>query len=309
MILNLINIEKSDIDYKISKFPDGQQTVDLIEWNDLLKYENAVKIISRLNSFKDLELIICATAAIRNIKPNREITLYVPYFLGARSDRQFVEGGVNYLKQVICPIINSQGFHKVTVLDPHSDVLEACLNNYEKVNNHALVKYALSDIDNTDNAHDRICLVSPDAGAYKKIFDVAKMLGIQNIITATKVRDIKTGNIIRTEIPTLDQHADLKYVIIDDICDGGRTFIELAKAINGSRPSAKVYLVVTHGIFSNGFYELSKHIEKIYSTNSISDIDVESHSDYTPQKIEIDQWYLLHLKQQDYLKQLNVYIY
>ena len=309
MILNLINIEKSDIDYKISKFPDGQQTVDLIEWNDLLKYENAVKIISRLNNFKDLELIICATAAIRNIKPNREITLYVPYFLGARSDRQFVEGGVNYLKQVICPIINSQGFHKVTVLDPHSDVLEACLNNYEKVNNHALVKYALSDIDNTDNAHDRICLVSPDAGAYKKIFDVAKMLGIQNIITATKVRDIKTGNIIRTEIPTLDQHADLKYVIIDDICDGGRTFIELAKAINGSRPSAKVYLVVTHGIFSNGFYELSKHIEKIYSTNSISDIDVESHSDYTPQKIEIDQWYLLHLKQQDYLKQLNVYIY
>jgi len=88
----------------------------------------------------------------------------------------------------------------------------------------------------------------------------------------TKVRDIKTGKILRTEIPTLDQHADLKYVIIDDICDGGRTFIELAKAIKGSRPSAKVYLVVTHGIFSAGFKELSQYFEGIYTTNSYREV-------------------------------------
>jgi hypothetical protein len=28
--------------------------------------------------------------------------IYVPYFLGARSDRKFTEGGINYLKDVIC---------------------------------------------------------------------------------------------------------------------------------------------------------------------------------------------------------------
>jgi ribose-phosphate pyrophosphokinase len=270
--LDLVNPEKSQIKYKISQFPDGQQTVDLIEWNDLLRYEDAVKISSRLNSFKDLELIICATAAIRNIKPNREIALYVPYFMGARSDRKFVEGGVNYLKQVICPIINSLNFVTVITLDPHSDVLEACLNNYEKLDNHTLAKYALSNIDNKNDAQERICLVSPDAGAYKKIFDVAKKFGIQNVITATKVRDMRSGNILRTEIPTLNQHDDLKYVIIDDICDGGRTFIELAKAIKGSRPTAKIYLVVTHGIFSAGFKELSQYFEHIYTTNSHRDI-------------------------------------
>ena len=272
IILDLVNPEKSQIKYKISQFPDGQQTVDLIDWNDLLRYEDAVKINSRLNTFKDLELIICATAAVRNIKPTREIALYVPYFIGARSDRKFLDGGVNYLKQVICPIINSLNFVTVVVLDPHSDVLEACLNNYEKVNNHTLVKYSLSKIDNKNGAQDRICLVSPDAGAYKKIFDVAKKFGIENIITATKVRDMRSGNILRTEIPTLNQHADLKYVIIDDICDGGRTFIELAKAIKGSRPSAKVYLVVTHGIFTAGFKELNQYFEGIYTTNSYVDV-------------------------------------
>jgi ribose-phosphate pyrophosphokinase len=87
------------------------------------------------------------------------------------------------------------------------------------------------------------------------------------------VRDIKTGKILRTEIPTLDQHNDLKYVIVDDICDGGRTFVELAKAIHDSRPTAKVYLVVTHGIFSAGFGELNNHFPQIFCTNSVKDVD------------------------------------
>jgi ribose-phosphate pyrophosphokinase len=272
--LDLVNPEKSQIKYKISQFPDGQQTVDLTDWNDLMIYEDAVKINSRLNSFKDLELIICATAAIRNIKPTREIALYVPYFIGARSDRKFVEGGVNYLKQVICPIINSLNFVTVITLDPHSDVLEACLNNYEKTDNHLLVKHALTAIDNKRDARERICLVSPDAGAYKKIFDVAKKFEIQNVVTANKVRDMRTGKILKTEIPDLPGLVgdDLQYVIIDDICDGGRTFNELAKAIRTQRADAKTYLVVTHGIFSAGFAELSLNFEHIYTTNSYRDI-------------------------------------
>lgn len=281
--LDLVNPDKSQIKYKISQFPDGQQTVDLTDWNDLLIYEDAVKISSRLNSFKDLELIICATAAIRNIKPTREIALYVPYFIGARSDRKFVDGGVNYLKQVICPIINSLNFVTVITLDPHSDVLEACLNNYEKVNNYTLVKHALTSIDNKRDAQERICLVSPDAGAYKKIFDVAKKFGIQKVVTANKVRDMRTGNILSTEIPDLPGSVgdDLQYVIIDDICDGGRTFNELAKAIKLQRADAKIYLVVTHGIFSAGFKELTKYFEHIYTTNSHRDISDDEYGEKT----------------------------
>jgi ribose-phosphate pyrophosphokinase len=271
--LNLVNPTISDIKYKISKFPDGQQTIDLTDWFALNRDE-PVKISSRLNTFQDLELIICAVSAIRNIKPNKEIALYVPYFIGARSDRKFVDGGVNYLKQVICPIINSLKFDTVLVLDPHSDVLEACLNNYDKVNNHTIVKYALTDIDNKNDARERICLVSPDAGAYKKIFDVAKKFEIQNVVTANKVRDMRTGNILKTEIPDLPGLVgdDMKYVIIDDICDGGRTFNELAKAIKAQRADAKVYLVVTHGIFSAGFKELTGNFEKIYTTNSYREV-------------------------------------
>ena len=280
MILNLAYPENSEIKFKISKFPDGQQTLDLTNLFIGTFIEKSVIIKSRLNNFKDLELIICANQALKNLGASR-VHLYVPYFVGARSDRKFQEGGVNYLKQVICPIINSQNFTSVTVVDPHSDVLEACLNNFDKTNNFGLVKFALTNIDNRDGARDRICLVSPDAGAYKKIFDVAKEFKIENIITANKVRDMKTGNILRTEIPVLDQHNDLTYVIIDDICDGGRTFVELAKVIKEGRPTAKVYLVVTHGIFSAGFKTLNEYIDGIFCTNSYRDIADDEYEEKT----------------------------
>lgn len=296
--LNLVNPDNSlSCKYEISRFPDGQQSIRILEHSyntfySLKEQPTPVIIKSRLNSFQDLELIICANQALKEIGV-KSVKLYIPYCIGGRSDRKFQEGGINYIKTVIAPILNSQNFDEVKIMDPHSDVLEACINNFVKTNNDGLMLMALKSILNEDNDVSNICLVSPDAGAYKKIFDVAKKFGIDKIITATKVRDIKTGKILHTEIPTLDQHNKLKYIIVDDICDGGRTFIELAKAIHGSRPTAEVYLVVTHGIFSNGLYELSKEITRIYSTNSVKEIEADSYSDYTVSK--------------EFVTQLNVY--
>ena len=273
IILNLTNNFK--FKFEISKFPDGQQSLNITNSQYITSTSatnDIFQIRSRLNSFTDLELILCATQALRN-KGVKNIELYVPYFLGGRSDRLFVEGGVNYLKQIITPIINSQGYSNVSVLDPHSDVLEALITNFSKINNFKLVKFALEKIDNKNDAQNRITLVSPDAGAFKKIYDVATHFGIEKIITATKVRDMKTGNILHTDVPGIDQHNDVKYVIVDDICDGGRTFIEIAKTIHNVKPTAKIYLVVTHGVFSAGYDELNNQFSGIFTTNSIKDIN------------------------------------
>jgi ribose-phosphate pyrophosphokinase len=92
---------------------------------------------------------------------------------------------------------------------------------------------------------------------------------------------MKTGNILHTEIPVLDQHNDLTYVIIDDICDGGRTFIELAKVIKEGRPTAKVFLIVTHGIFSAGFKTLNEYMDGIFCTNSYRDVSDDEYEEKT----------------------------
>ncbi len=287
MKLNLAYPEKSsvmNIKFTVSKFPDGQQSITI---NQVFNESDTIDIYSRLNNFKDLELIICANKALRNLGV-RKINLYAPYFLGARSDRKFTEGGVNYLKEVICPIINSQKFKSVTVMDPHSDVLEACIKNFKKIDNIKLVKQALTKIDNTNTAREKLILVSPDAGALKKIYHVAEHFQINNIVIANKHRDIKTGKIVSTEVPGLTQEPYRKnFVIVDDICDGGRTFLEIAKTIRKERNKStfndKIYLVVTHGIFSAGLDELKKHFDGIFCTNSVSDID------------------------DDYLEQLNIF--
>ena len=270
--LNLVNSDDElSCKYEIRKFPDGQQSLRIIEPLNgfhTLK-DQTILIKSRLNTFQDLELIICANQALKEIGV-KSVKLYIPYCIGGRSDRKFQAGGINYIKTVIAPIINSQNFDEVRVTDPHSDVLEACINNFAKHNNYDLIHTSLKDIYNEDiDDKDKVCLVSPDAGAYKKIFDVAKFFKIKNIITASKVRDLDTGNILKTEIPLIDNNDNMKYVIVDDICDGGRTFIELAKVIKEQKPDAEIYLIVTHGIFSAGFGELNNYFKKIFTTNSI----------------------------------------
>lgn len=277
--LDLTNLENSDIKYKVSKFPDGQQAITLdLENTNFDSEAQSVTIKSRLNSFLDLELIVCANQALLELGVKhhsfrlKDIDLYTPFFIGGRSDRKFLNGQSNYLKTVIAPIINLQKFSRVTILDPHSDVLEACVDNFQKITNVNFAKEAIDDI-NSD-----ITLVSPDAGALKKIYDVATAVDCSDIIVANKLRDLKTGKIIRTDVPNLDHEPGSKtFVIVDDICDGGRTFVEIAKTIRDVRAKSiyndKIYLVVTHGIFTAGFEELEKWFTGVYTTNSVKDIE------------------------------------
>lgn len=279
--LNLVNPKDSlSCKYEISKFPDGQQSLKVTTPVYNMNNEH-VTIKSRFNSFQDLELIVCATQALRGIGV-KEISLYIPYCLGGRSDRKFSEGGINYIKDVIAPIINSQNYTKVQIMDPHSDVLEACINNFEKVSTNKLIDFVLRDYFHNIKGvvkidYSKLLLVSPDAGALKKIYGVAEYMGYKgDIIVASKYRNIETGKIEKTIVP-LDipnnDFLDKDIFIVDDICDGGRTFIELAKEIKSNkRFVGKIYLIVTHGIFSQGFTSIGDQIDGIYCTNSIYDI-------------------------------------
>lgn len=319
--LNLVNPNDGlSFKYEISRFPDGQQSLRLIEdgyntFQSLRDSDSAHGIIikSRLNTFSDLEIIICATQALKEVGV-KNISLYIPYCIGARSDRKFMEGGINYVKTVIAPIINSQGYKRVTILDPHSDVLEACINNFEKQDNSNLLDFAFRDYFLSKGFQtwsasnfDGVRLISPDAGALKKVFHCAEQLKYRHeVIIASKHRNIETGKIDYTNVPISVHDADKDIFIIDDICDGGRTFIEIAKAVNDVRKISsavhpehhgKNYLIVTHGIFSAGFDFLVQHFDGIYTTNSVKDI----------QDGTIVDTFSRHKTIHSFVKQLNVF--
>jgi ribose-phosphate pyrophosphokinase len=234
-------------------------------------------IKARLNNFLDFEKIACAVAAIRNTAFKPQIHLIVPYFLGARSDRQFEVGGTWYLKDIICPAVNSLNLDEIIIVDPHSNVLPNLLKNVTVIKNWDFVYDCIQNQagHQVDVEAPKFWLVSPDAGAMSKIYDVAKDLCFKGeVVTCVKVRE--KGKIVKSEVPCAD-FLGKDIFLIDDICDGGRTFIELGKIIKGLNPG-KVNLIVTHGIFSSpkGLFELSQNFDNIYTTNSFQDLNEET---------------------------------
>lgn len=275
--INLVDFNRSQIKYKKTKFPDGQQdiTIHAFEPPECSIYETAVAPITiqaRLDNFSDLELIVCATQALKNLGAE-EIHLYVPYILGARSDRQFVDGGTSYLKDVLTPILNAQNYKSITCIDAHNpDVTAALIKNIKVRSNFELVAWAFNDILTPEmNPIMDIRFISPDGGSLKKIYKLLDTAKLNNcrVIECSKYRDTD-GKLSKTRVPLSLDDVGKTFIIVDDICDGGNTFINIAKEIIDEE--AKVYLIVTHGIFSAGFTELEKHFKGIYCTNSYSDI-------------------------------------
>jgi ribose-phosphate pyrophosphokinase len=219
-----------------------------------------VLIVARLNTSDDIMKLLLATDALRR-SGTKNISAFIPYLPYARQDRVMVAGEPLSIK-VMCDLLNTCQFSKIYVYDVHSEVSLALLNNCELITNFSLVKNAIQD-------RNDFLLVSPDAGALKKIYKVAQAINYHDdIVLCNKVRDVTNGKIKQI---TVDQH-DLggkDCFIIDDICDGGATFIGVAKALK-ERNAGKIFLVVSHGIFSHGEKELAEWIDHIYTTDSIS---------------------------------------
>lgn len=263
--INLAYPERSEIKYKAIRFPDGQQSIEIEPETGSLPANTNISMLSRLNTFLDLELIICATVALRYMG-FESISLSVPYLLGARSDRRFSSYSPSYLVEVVAPILNSMNFDRVCCIDVHSHVAAACIKKLRPYFN-AIFAYGI--LEHKTN----YVLVAPDKGAYERVAMVAKELSYnKEIIVCDKHREIATGKIISTDVGDVVDLQGEDVYIVDDICDGGRTFIEIAKKLSLLNPGA-MYLIVTHGIFSAGYPELARYFNRIYCTNSISDID------------------------------------
>lgn len=286
--INLVYPEKGDIKYEIYKFPDGQQNLVITSkcWDYSSDHEDfqktdSVQIKSRLCDWKDLEIIAATVASLRKLKV-KEIHLYVPYLLGARSDRQFEEGSNSYLVDVLAPVINSLNFESITVMDVHSDVAAACIKNLKVINNWKVVDFFFEH-----NLNSNYLLVSPDAGALKKIYKTAdKLAYADEIVVCSKLRNAK-GELSDVIVP-IKENETKDIIIIDDICDGGATFKNISGALNDAGHQGKKYLIVTHGVFSKNFKELSHYFDGIYCTNSYSDIDHEAFNHHLGKDCGVD---------------------
>jgi ribose-phosphate pyrophosphokinase len=212
--------------------------------------------------------LVMMVDALREMQVEK-IRLTMPYIPYARQDR-VCNAGEAFSIRAFARIINALEFASVVVYDAHSEVsvalIERCINlpRYQLMRTFTPFLYAMERDDSP------WYLVSPDAGAVKKSYDTVKELPLfKGIIFAEKVRDPATGKILKTVVNNLpDDIADAKLLISDDICDGGRTFIELAKVL----PKCKeLDLFVTHGIFSAGMEVLTEHFDNVWAVVNFKD--------------------------------------
>lgn len=229
--------------------------------------------------------LMCLMQTVETLERNGYLVMDVtfPYFPYARQDRVIAKDESFSLK-IFCELLNTLNLD-VTIYDPHSDVTPALLKRVKIV---PQWKIAAQTIPSDLFLDSNVLFISPDAGAYKKVSKL--MTDDKRIVLGTKERNDK-GEIIKTNIYSPVDINKKECIIVDDICDGGKTFIELAKVLK-EKGASKVYLYVTHGIFSKGFLPLiDGGIDHIYTTNtfreSYSHMILQMHNEFITVK-EID---------------------
>ena len=88
--------------------------------------------------------------------------------------------------------------------------------------------------------------------------------------------DFSGGKLISFNIENpevLEEHSNQPLVVLDDLCDGGGTFVGIAELLNEKCPNRPKSIFVTHAVNYKGIENMSKHYDNVYITNSYKDWD------------------------------------
>ena len=199
---------------------------------------------------------------LSDLGTGRPMHLELPYLPYGRQDKA-VSNEATFGLQSFIRVLRLCAFDSITVMDPHSQVVMDDLPHCRAIYPHAQVTAAIHDTQATAIAY-------PDAGAVRKYTAIYQT--DCRIISGRKVRNQQTGVLTDTAID--GDPAGQIVLIVDDICDGGRTFVALADALYAGGAQA-VHLFVTHGLFSKGINVLTAaRIGRIFTARG--EIDTRS---------------------------------
>jgi len=217
------------------------------------EYENDGEII---------ELLLLCDAIRR--EGSEIIQLNMPYVPFSRQDR-VVNSGEPFSIKVFANLINSLKIPSIVIHDPHSDVTPALIENVRIVPQEDIFRAILLNKylgEGRDSVLDYV-LVAPDGGSLKKIYKVAQGAPPLQVLECNKSRNTKTGEITGVHVPDVGIRP-VDHVIVDDLCDGGQTFIKLAKKLK-QMGAPRVILMVSHGFFTKGMKVFDGIIDEIYT--------------------------------------------
>lgn len=268
------------------KYPAGEQQVRLTERGlKLVAGVSDVALIAQVNNAEDIVKLNLLCDAISRVQLDTVpdhlvawvgIDLILPYLPASRADRQFCTGDCQGLKTYASLLGTAPGVRNVVTLDVHSDrAVPAYKQMFTKlidVSPLPFIECAIRDI--ADGGKD-VCVLFPDEGARQR-YSLPELVGNNHstirlhTLHCSKKREPMSGKFLGFEVP--DSLPDMPVLVVDDICDGGGTFVGIAEALTNELLKKDVKhkngLYVSHGIFSKGLEPLLDYYDHIYTTNS-----------------------------------------
>lgn len=234
----------------VQLYSDGTPMIKMDDFQEIV--DNADTMVLRPKSLASFVEAMFLVDAIR-FNGGRIHNLVLPYVPGARQDRSNPTGDVLFTVASVARMINERQFSRVYILDPHSPVTPQYIKNVVVFPMYRVAGKLWKGYGG---------VIAPDKGAKARAEEVAGALGL-DVTYGSKSRDVSTGRLSGFDI---DVEEGKHYIVVDDICDGGGTFIGLGEKIREQGAFADLF--VTHGIFSKGSADLRKIYKNIYTTDS-----------------------------------------
>lgn len=253
-ILNLANVDKSDIKWSVSRFPDGEIQITLEEFSR----KDNVEVRCRITNAEELFLV----KQVFDILDRSEVVydVFISYLMGMRMDR-VMDFNRPFTLKIVADILKSSKARSFDVLEPHSGRTIDFLGIAHEPVIERLIPNELQDYQ----------LVFPDAGAKERYGSLFYWGFDADTIFCSKVRDIKTGKILSIQVDNPEKLSNRPMLIVDDLCDGGGTFVGVAEVIRAIKPDAKLNIKVIHMVNPRGIENLSKNFDHVWFTNSYKD--------------------------------------
>jgi ribose-phosphate pyrophosphokinase len=234
---------------EVFTFPDGQPHVRYTGPTD-----TSVDLVHPIRNPNDFVIFLLTLDALKRGRCHLA-TLYIPYMMGARSDRE-MQPGDSVCGELVLKAIEQAKFARTHFLDIHN---EQKLWKISGARNILPYEALLREVVTPD------VIIRPDSGAAMRAARTLTYFKQQPyIVGCEKKRDEKGKITLVMDQNDRDKCKDKICLIVDDLCDGGGTFLAIADQIEPKY----LTLVVTHGIFSKGLDSLTNKFNMIVTTNS-----------------------------------------
>ncbi len=258
--LNLANIEKSDIKYKMTTFPDGEPHIQFEEIDN--KYPITVK--TRICNPKDFYTLLLATDVLNRWEANYDV--FVSYLMGARMDRLMdITRPISY--KIVASILTTYTRGRINVFDCHA--VKNPRFPFPFFNTTSETNGAIGVLnDNKD------LLLFPDHSAMNRYYETLFVEYDKQCPRMTCCDKQRTDCNVTTNISDysigLIKESE-RVIIIDDIIDGGRTISNVIDTVRENAPNVKIHVYASHCVNKEGMIRILQKSDQLTTTNSYKD--------------------------------------